>query len=447
MKGTSIVTRVVGGTVLVALLSALVLAATAAGVARMLWRAGDRALVEETTAAFSRAIEMEAIEHGISIEAAAPEALAESAVVGYHIEIWQGERLLGRTPQGALIGPLVPSGGLEARTAGWIFRTNELPKGLTVIVALPEAHGLRALRVFAWSLLVSAPLCFVMAIVVGRLVGRKATRPLAEFTERVSRIRELKRLEPSPSRVLPAEIHDLEESFRSLLSRLAENLSREAGFAANASHELRTPLTSIRMRAERAMQDAGAQAKRELSDQLREIDRMVRIVDSLLVLARDVETAVPRGEVVNLADLARAAAAHTFAGGPIPMPEARVPDEAMVRGDEDLLRIAVENLLENARKFTPPGQRVVVDLTDGGGRVAFAVTSTGVRIADEDREQLFERFYRGPEARAAHPGHGLGLPLARHIARLHGGELRCVSRATEDARFVLDLPAWRGESA
>ena len=71
------------------------------------------------------------------------------------------------------------------------------------------------------------------------------------------------------------------------------------------------------------------------------------------------------------------------------------------------------------------------------------VTSPGARIAGDLGERLFERFYRGPEARASHAGHGLGLPLARHVARLHGGDVRPLSAPDEDARFELTLPAWR----
>ena len=84
------------------------------------------------------------------------------------------------------------------------------------------------------------------------------------------------------------------------------------------------------------------------------------------------------------------------------------------------------------------------------GRVRLTVTSPGARIGERARERLFERFYRAPEARALHPGHGLGLPLARHIARIHGGDVACVSGASEDASFVLDLPCWQpqhGETA
>src|SRR5262249_6877798 len=111
--------------------------------------------------------------------------------------------------------------------------------------------------------------------------------------------------------------------------------------------------------------------------------------------------------------------------------------------DEALLGIAVLNLLDNARKFSLPGRPPRVVLSEDGGCVRLTVTSPGTRIPAGLAERLFERFYRGPEPRASLPGHGLGLPLARHVARLHGGEVRCASGPEEDACFELSIPAWR----
>src|SRR5262249_15331332 len=150
--------------------------------------------------------------------------------------------------------------------------------------------------------------------------------------------------------------------FRRLLARLTESLARELEFAGNASHELRTPLTTIRLHAERAMQDAGAEGRGVLTVQLSEIDRMTRLIDSILVMAREAEAGVPWGEVVNLADLIRALvqrgqfAVDWGAAGP--------PDEVLVRGDESLLGIAVENLLDNARKFASAGSRTALVLEE-----------------------------------------------------------------------------------
>ena len=214
-----------------------------------------------------------------------------------------------------------------------------------------------------------------------------------------------------------------------------------AAFAANAAHELRTPLTRLLLLAEQAKESSNEPERRAtLERQVDEITRLSRLVDALLVLARSEERGTKAGDAVNLADLAR------DAGRRIDRSLAEVgidgPDEALVRGDEDLLRIAVGNLLENAYKFgTGAAPLVVVRVQDGA--VELRVTTPGARIDATERDLLFDRFYRGPAARANHVGHGLGLSLARHIARIHDGDVHLVSSPDQDPCFVLRMPLWR----
>jgi len=266
------------------------------------------------------------------------------------------------------------------------------------------------------------------------------TRPLLEFRDRIAAARPLGDLPPAaPSGTL--EVAELERSFRGLWERLRETVARELEFAANASHELRTPLTRIRLHAEQVRAALGAAPPGDLRDLVEETDRLARLVDSLLVLSRDTAVGIPDGEVVNISDLVAAGSRRVFAGAPLPDIDA--PDEALVRGDEALLGIAVENLLDNARKFSLPGRPPRIQVSEDTTTVRLTIASPGARIPGDLVGRLFERFYRGVEARASHAGHGLGLPLARHIARLHGGDVRCVSGPEEDARFDLELPAWR----
>jgi signal transduction histidine kinase len=236
-------------------------------------------------------------------------------------------------------------------------------------------------------------------------------------------------------------VRDIDLAFKELWSRLGSALAREREFAGNASHELRTPLTRLRLNIEGEIAARGD--SRELCMARDEIDRLVRLIDSLLVLARDASAATV-GETVNVADVVRQAASRVV---PRALSALTTPDEALVRGDEGLLAIAVENLLENARKFSAPGARVPIHVEPSLERIRLEVTSPGARIAESEREQVFERFYRSAEARQRVDGHGLGLSLCRHIARLHGGDAHCISRSDEDARFRLELPAWRPEPA
>jgi signal transduction histidine kinase len=387
------------------------------------------------------AVDRESLEEHLSLAEAAPEALRESTVPGVRVEVWTAGGLVAATGSGPEIG----REGSAARDAAadWVVHRRNLGDGLVLVVAAPANYGRRALRVFAFSLLVASPVCVVFAFVVGRAVARRATRPLIDLQSRIGGVRGLEPLPPPGEGDAPAEVADLEDAFRALWTRLEGTVRRERDFAANASHELRLPLTRIRLLAERARAGSSPDGRAALDAQVEEVDRLVRVVESLLVLARDTSAGIPRGEAVNLADVARRVTARVLDGSE---GEYSFPDEAVVRGDEDLIEIAVQNLLENARKFAAGPEPVRAVLSDEGGRVRLEVTTPGAHIPAAQSERLFDRFYRAPDVRAQGNGHGLGLALARHVARLHGGDVQYVSAESEDARFALELPAWSADT-
>ena len=436
MSDDSIASRVVRATTLVAVLSAVTLSAVAGLTAGLLWRASENARLAELAAGVREAARKESDESSSSLEVAAPEALEDLATLGFQVELWKGDRLLAVKPEAPVLGPRPVS------PPGWLTRREMLGDGVAILVAHPREHEARALRVLGLSLAVALPACLLIAWATGRYAARRATSRLTEFTEGLGRIETLTTDGLAIPRDSPREVREATLAFRDLMERVSSSLSREVEFAANASHELRTPLTRIRLLAERALRGASSQGRLELAEQLREIDRMVRLVDSLLVLARDSQSE-PHGrpgESVNLADLVRGIAAQVPGDGAA-TPTVDSPDEAIVVGDEGLLRIAVENLIDNARKFAAQAEEVRVSLTETGGRVRLTVAQPGEPIAD--RERVFERFYRGEPAAADHPGHGLGLSLARHIARLHGGDVTCEDGEPGEIRFTLVIPAWQ----
>jgi len=433
----SFASRIVLGSVLVATATACSLAAASAAIAHFVWEAGEFRRVLASADELATGIRTEAERESTSLETAAANALAESGLAGDdRLEVWRGSTLVAAHPPGAVLGPGTSSSDVGRR---WIVASRPIGADAVLLVAAPREPWPRGLRVFLLSLAVAAPFCLALAWGVGRTVARVVTRPLADFRSRVLAAHPDGAFPSTGRRDLPAEVADLDDAFRQLWDRLGAALARESEFAANASHELRSPLTRLRLRLERASNAGPKAVGSDLADARQEVDRMVRLVDSLLILARDVSAGVS-GEALNLADVVRAVARRVLAN-----PEdaaITAPDEAMVRGDEDLLAIAAENLLDNALKFRRRSEPVRVNVDHGAKGVTLTVTSPGARIASSDRERVFDRFYRAAEARSATHGHGLGLPLCRHIARLHGGEARCVSGDDEDARFVLELPAW-----
>lgn len=221
-------------------------------------------------------------------------------------------------------------------------------------------------------------------------------------------------------------------------ARASEERTRR--FVADAAHELRTPLAGVQAVAEAAVAPGLAAAERDRLHLLllRETHRAGRLVDDLLVLARlDAGIELRRGPV-ELLGLARAEAERVR----LLAPDRTVDvDGAAVTVDADAARLGqvLANLLDNACRHTPAGGRIAVRVGPGP---AVRVTDTGPGVPPADRERVFDRLVRLDEARSADAGGaGLGLAIARGIARAHGGELRCVAPPDgAGAAFELTLP-------
>ena len=432
MIARSLARRTVAATLLTAALSSIVLAAASALALKLLWRRHDLQGLEQTADTVARALSVELGEDEHGPDGAAKEALLQSLSPADRGVIRSGEAVL------AAVGDLPPAGTGGALAPGWIEARREVPGGYFIEVVRRPADGLPLRRLFWAALLVAALPSVLVAVVVGGWAGRAAARPVEELAKRLGRVRDPRDYVPAPTEGLGTEAAVLERAFAEVLARLGGALDREEEFARNAAHELRTPLTRMRLRAERAAAGASGDCRRELEALTSEIDRLSRLADALLVLARDESAGLGADETVNLADLVRSSA-----GGGDRAVDVWAPDEALVRGDEDLLRLAVENLLENARKYAPAGLTPAARIRANGPDVTLSVETPGVTLDAAERARVFDRFYRGAAAREAAPGHGLGLALARHVARFHGGDVVAADGGDAKTVFVLSLPAWR----
>jgi two-component system, OmpR family, sensor kinase len=221
-------------------------------------------------------------------------------------------------------------------------------------------------------------------------------------------------------------------------ARASEARTRQ--FVADAAHELRTPIAGVQAVAEAAIApDLPAEERERLHLLLlRESRRAGRLVDDLLVLARLDAGLELRREPVDLLELAGAEAERLR----LLAPDQQVDvggDPVSVPGDAARLSQVVGNLLDNARRHGGPDARITVTVS-GGTHATVLVTDTGPGIPAPDRERIFDRLVRLDEARAG-DGAGLGLAIARGIARAHGGDLRCVEPPDgRGAAFALTLP-------
>jgi two-component system, OmpR family, sensor kinase len=201
--------------------------------------------------------------------------------------------------------------------------------------------------------------------------------------------------------------------------------ARTRRFVADAAHELRTPIAGVQAVAEAAIAPGMGSEERERLHLLllRESRRAGRLVDDLLVLARLDAGLELRRELVDLLELARAEAERAQLVAPDQQVEVR-GEPVTVPGDASRLAQVLGNLLDNARRHAGPGSVTIT--VSGGDPATVLVTDEGPGVLPADRERIFDRLVRLDEARGDEGGAGLGLAIARGIARAHGGDLRCV---------------------
>jgi two-component system sensor histidine kinase TctE len=256
------------------------------------------------------------------------------------------------------------------------------------------------------------------------LVWLGLTRGLAPLNRLQLRIRQRRPddLSPINLRSVPEELKPMVAAFNDMMARLDDNLDAQQRFIAAAAHQLKTPLTGLKTQTELALQETDCV---QLHDYLQRIaagvDRASHLTYQLLQLARaEASHEQPHAmEPVDLEELALAVTAHC-----VPRALARNIDlgfeeagaEMKISGVPLLLREMIDNLVDNAIKYTPTGGRVTVRLR-AAPDWALEVEDTGIGIAEEDRPRVFERFYRvlGTDAE----GSGLGLAIVREIAELH----------------------------
>lgn len=226
------------------------------------------------------------------------------------------------------------------------------------------------------------------------------------------------------------EIHRLAVTLNAMLDRIDSSTARQRTFVGDAAHELRSPLASLRVQLEVA-QRLGPESDWNalIDDVMVDVKRLDRLVEDLLALARVDEAGEPRREPVQLDELVGAVVGG-YGSAPVPVTRTGAHGVEIV-GDPDGLRRVVVNLVDNALRYTQTG--VAVDLQPsslaGQPGVQLTVTDDGPGIAPDERERVFDRFYRIAAARDRESGGtGLGLPIVRDLVRAHGGTVHVTDR-------------------
>ena len=293
---------------------------------------------------------------------------------------------------------------------------------------------------------VAYPVTLALASLGGIFLASRALSPIDKLTRLARRISAEDLSQRLNLRLPDDEIGRLARTFDDMIARLEDAFRRQRQFTADASHELRTPLTAVKGQVEVALtRPREPDAYRDVLQNVNEeADRLIRLVGSLLTLARADAGQIPLTlEGVDVPDLVAAAVEQVRPGAQQRDIELVLAPGAPValRADEDLLLQLLLNLLDNATKYTPSGGRVTTGWTTDGARVELWVRDTGAGIAPEHVAHIFDRFYRVDQARSrAEGGAGLGLSICRWIAEAHGGTISVESVRGQGSTFTVRLP-------
>ncbi|MBI2685554.1 MAG: HAMP domain-containing protein [Acidobacteria bacterium] len=319
------------------------------------------------------------------------------------------------------------------------------PYTVQVATPLPEFYG--ALQRFSTILLLSVPVLILVASVGGYWISTRALRPVEEIratAESIS-IRNLSERLTVPDS--GDELQRLSETLNAMLARLSDSVQRMSQFTADASHELRAPISLIRTTAELALQRSGLSAEltRDLKQVVAEAGRTSRLVESLLLLARAdtgedglhkelTDWSLSVQEAVEQAS--RVAKTRNITV------HLSTPDHPLaVFGDLEALRRLAFILLDNAIKYSPESSVVRVSMIAERNQGILSVADSGIGINAEDREHVFDRFWRADKARSRGlGGAGLGLSIAKWIVDSHQGTIRLTSEAGSGTTFEVQIP-------
>ena len=298
-----------------------------------------------------------------------------------------------------------------------------------------------AARVITILALILLPVLVVITAVVGWFIARHAFKPVRQITDTVDAINDGDDLTARIGlRRGRDEIHRLAATFDRMFDRLERSFDSEKRFASDASHELRTPVAIILAECEYARQNAQTVDEyRQILDVVeRQGRRMSTLINQLLNITRmDQGTQVISREDADFSELADVVADETVrASGKVLEVEKDIAPGVHANVDVGLMSRLVQNLVENACKYTPEGGRVRVSLAAAEGRLTLTVADNGIGIAKRDLPHIWERFWQADSSRGVDKGSGLGLAMVKQIADAHGGTLSVESEPGRGSTFT-----------
>ena len=316
-----------------------------------------------------------------------------------------------------------------------------------------------ALNTLFLILVITVPSALILTSLGGQFLAYKALKPVDQITQTARMITS----QNLNQRIAPPKVKDEIsrpiETFNEMITRLDQSFRQIKQFSSDASHELKTPLTILRGEVEVALRKERTppEYQKVLKSNLEEVHRMAQIVEDLLLLSRadNGEIQLNRKEI-NLSEILNEMVpqARFLAQPQNLLLQSLLPEEKItILGDSLRIRELLLNLIENAVKYSEDGGRVTIQLSKQNsaapgekGENGFAeirVTDTGIGIAKEDQERIFDRFFRVDKARSREQGgSGLGLSICKWIVEAHQGKITVESDLRKGSSFIVLLPLY-----
>jgi two-component system sensor histidine kinase TctE len=328
-----------------------------------------------------------------------PEDGQSQQVVYYRDGEWHGEPV--RVAYMFIFEPGAPHRRVVIQVGETLNKRQKLASEVVAGVIVPQFFVFPVVALLAWFGL------------------QRGIQPLERLRQRLG-TRRPGDLSPIDVREVPEEVAPLIEAFNGVMERLAANMRAQERFIADAAHQMRTPLAGLRTQLEFALRQKDPADLRASLERIRSsVERATRMISQLLSLARSQSEAPPKFEPVDLNALAREVTqewVEQALAKRIDLGFEASAEPAMVEGSRLLLHELLNNLVDNAVRYTPPGGKVTARVT-AKDFVSIEIEDNGVGVSDADRELIFERFYRAAGNEAT--GTGLGLPIVRSIAAQH----------------------------
>ena len=317
----------------------------------------------------------------------------------------------------------------------------------TVIVQVGQAmeSQARLLEAFKRIFIITMSFLIVLAAGVGWFMARRAVSGIEAVTHTAQKISGGSLQERVPVKPRGDEIDQLATTFNRMVDRIQTLLTEIKEMSDNIAHDLRSPVTRIRGTAEvtlttgKSLEDYENMAASTIED----CDRLLDMINTMLLISKtEAGVEKPSGEEVEVVALIRRACElfDPIAEDKNVSLNCYAAEKASVNGDARMLQRMLANILDNAVKYTPSGGKIEVSLTGAKNHnITISIKDTGVGISGPDLNRIFERFYRCDQSRSQ-PGTGLGLSLARAIARAHGGDITVTSTVNQGSSFNITLP-------